>query len=137
MIERLHYRNAHDFKDCKDAVKLSDKEVQNLIDEVMEDLRHEGNSYAGTGDTMVFGFRYEDEIDVFVCRNYEEGQLLKEKDGTWSKLDWLYNYEQEEDIKDITDLLNDLPKEQLIDILKKVLGNGSESNDGRNNNGTL
>lgn len=137
MIERLHYRNAHDFKDCKDAVKLSDQEVQNLIDDVIKDLEHEGHAYVGTGDTMVFGFRYEDEIDVFICRNYEEGQLFKEDDGTWSKLDWLYDYEQDENIKNVTDLLNDLSKEQLIDILKKVLKDGSKSNDGCNNNCTI
>lgn len=137
MIERLHYGNKHDFKDCEGAVKLSNIEVQGLIDDVLKELEHEGNAYAGTGDTMVFGFRYEDEVDVFVCRDYEEGQLLKEDDGTWSKLDWLYDYEQNKDVKDVANLLNDLSKEQLIDILKKVLEYGNKGNDSRNNNSAI
>ena len=64
-------------------------------------------------------------------------QLFKEDDGTWSKVDWLYDYEQDEKVKDVTDLLNDLSKEQLIDILKKVLKDGSKSNDDCNNNCTI
>ena len=107
---KFYYGYDEDFKDCRDAVRLSNEEVQDLVDEVVKDLQDiiknnsENNStFRGTGDTMVFGFSFDedrdgklDSMNIFVCRNYEEAEGWTNEDGSFEKMDWVKDYEVEE-----------------------------------------
>lgn len=107
---KFYYGYDEDFKDCKGAVRLSNEEVQDLVDEVVKDLQDimrnnsENNStFRGTGDTMVFGFSFDedrdgklDSMNIFVCRNYEEAEGWTNEDGSFEKMDWVKDYEVEE-----------------------------------------
>jgi len=107
---KFYYGYDEDFRNCKDAVRLSNEEVQDLVDEVVKDLQDiiknnsENNStFRGTGDTMVFGFSFDedrdgklDSMDIFVCRNYEEAEGWTNEDGSFEKMDWVKDYEVEE-----------------------------------------
>lgn len=98
-----------------------------LVDEVVKDLLKivENNStFRGTGDTMVFGFAFDedqdgelDEINVFVCRNYEEAEAWLSKDcKTFEKMDWERDYEREEYEAEIAKLEGN-SKEELIKMV--------------------
>lgn len=107
---KFYYGYDQDFKDCRDAVRLSNGEVQNLVDEVVRDLQdiikyneNNNSTFRGTGDTMVFGFAFDedgdeklDSMNIFVCRNYEEAEGWTNKDGYFEKMDWTKDYEAEE-----------------------------------------
>ena len=58
----------------EDAVCLSDDRVQEYVDIVKRKLQQELEvgeyTFAGTGDTMVFGFKFEDEDEIIVAKNY-------------------------------------------------------------------
>lgn len=64
-----------------EAVALTDKQTQNYIDEVKRELKQELNigefTFAGSGDTMVFGFKFEDEDTIYVAKNYWEDSVCK------------------------------------------------------------
>ena len=61
------------------AVCLSDDEVQRYVDIVKRRLQQECQvgeyAFTGTGDTMVFGFRFEDEDVIYVAKNYWEDSV--------------------------------------------------------------
>ena len=63
--------------DC--AVCLSDEEVQSYIDIVKRKLQQELQvgeyTFTGSGDTMVFGFKFEDEDEIIVAKNYWEDSV--------------------------------------------------------------
>ena len=128
---RLYYGSNEDFRNCDDAIRLKDDEVQELVDEVVKDLlkivenNDQNNStFRGTGDTMVFGFAFDedqdgklDEINVFVCRNYEEAEAWLSKDfKTFEKMDWEKDYEREEYEAEIAKL-EENSKEELIKMV--------------------
>lgn len=62
------------FGASEDAVCLSDDEVQQYVNIVKRKLQQECQvgeyTYTGSGDTMVFGFKMEDEDVIFVAKNY-------------------------------------------------------------------
>lgn len=62
------------------AVCLSDDEVQSYVDIVKRKLQQELEvdeyTFAGTGDTMVFGFKFEDEDEIIVAKNYWEESVF-------------------------------------------------------------
>ena len=62
------------FGTSEDAVCLSDDEVQRYVDIVKRKLQQECQvgeyTFTGSGDTMVFGFRFEDEDVIYVTKNY-------------------------------------------------------------------
>lgn len=60
---------------------LSDEETQQYVDEVKKYLQNAhvevGESVmTGIGDTMVFGFKYEDEDIIYVAKNYWEESVF-------------------------------------------------------------
>ena len=61
------------------SVCLSDDEVQRYVDIVKRRLQQECQvgeyAFTGTGDTMVFGFRFEDEDVIYVAKNYWEDSV--------------------------------------------------------------
>lgn len=68
----------------EDAVKLSDKDLNNWAKVVYDRLKENPNeeSYiVATGDSMVVGFNGEDGISLYVCRDYEEA--FWDKDMGW------------------------------------------------------
>lgn len=114
---KFYYGSKNDF-DKNDGVKLSNEEIQDMIDEVMSNLRKEGdNSYVATGDTIVFGFRCEgDDIDIYVCKNYELAQAWLDENGNFEKMDWLM-LEDDEELEAEKDRYRELSKEELIDYI--------------------
>ena len=59
---------------------LSDEETQYYVDIVKRKLQQECQvgeyTFAGTGDTMVFGFKFEDEDEIIVAKNYWEESVF-------------------------------------------------------------
>lgn len=128
---KFYYGSNEDFRNCDDAIRLKDDEVQELVDEVVKDLMEivknndqNNSTFRGTGDTMVFGFAFDedqdgelDEINVFVCRNYEEAEAWLSKDfKTFEKMDWEKDYEREEYEAEIAKL-EENSKEELIKMV--------------------
>lgn len=70
------------FGTSEGAVCLSDDEVQQYVNIVKYKLQQEcqvgGYAFAGIGDTMVFGFKFEDEYIIYVAKNYWEDSVFKE-----------------------------------------------------------
>ena len=64
------------------AVCLSDNEVQHYVDTVKCRLQQECQvgeyAFIGSGDTMVFGFRFEDEDVIYVAKNYWEDSVFRD-----------------------------------------------------------
>ena len=58
------------------AEELKNEDIQEYIDNCYKYLMNEakpGDFYmTGSGDTMVFGFRYEDTVDLYVTRDFYE-----------------------------------------------------------------
>ena len=64
------------------AVCLSDDKVQEYVNIVKRKLQQELEvgeyTFTGTGDTMVFGFKFEDEDEIVVAKNYWADSMFKE-----------------------------------------------------------
>lgn len=60
---------------------LSDEETQKYVDIVKRKLQQECQvgdySFTGSGDTMVFGFKFEDEDVIIVAKNYWEDSVFR------------------------------------------------------------
>lgn len=130
---KFYYGSKEDFRDCGDAVRLSDDEVQRLIDDVTKTLldkikrNDENNStFCGTGDTMVFGFVFDedgdnelDTVNIFVCRNYEEAEAWFTKNyRDFEKMNWEKDYEMEEYDAEVAELER-YSKDDLIKMVMK------------------
>ena len=63
------------------AVCLSDDGVQRYVNIVKRKLRQECQigeyAFTGSGDTMVFSFKFEDEDVIFVAKNYWEDSVFR------------------------------------------------------------
>lgn len=63
------------------AVALSNEETQHYVDIVKRKLQQECQvgeyAFAGVGDTMVFGFKFEDEDVIYVAKNYWEDSVFR------------------------------------------------------------
>lgn len=106
---KFRYGSKEDFTSFKNGVKLKDAEVQELIDDVCKELYQDyikGGSpeyhYQGTGDTMVFGFEYDedndgkiDAFDIFVCRGYDEASAWV-SEGKINQMNWGIDYDDSE-----------------------------------------
>ena len=70
------------FSTSEGAVCLSDDEVQKYVNIVKRKLQQERKvgeyTFTGTGDTMVFGFKFEDEEVIIVAKNYWEDSVFRE-----------------------------------------------------------
>ena len=63
--------------DYSTAKELKDEEIQEMIDKcyakIMSDEWKPGDFYiTGCGDTLIFGVKFEDEVNVYVTRDYWE-----------------------------------------------------------------
>lgn len=69
------------FGTSEGAVCLSDDKVQEYVNIVKRKLQQECQvgEYAltGTGDTMVFGFKFEDEDVIYVAKNYWSDSVFR------------------------------------------------------------
>ena len=69
------------FSTSKGAVCLSEDKVQECVDIVKRRLQQECQvgeyAFTGSGDTMVFGFRFEDEDVIYVAKNYWEDSVAR------------------------------------------------------------
>lgn len=69
-----------DFADSGNAVKIGDEEINEIIKKCLKSLENAEEDWGvaaqgGTGDTAVFVFKYEDEYDISVARNYWETSI--------------------------------------------------------------
>lgn len=75
-IEPPNWKATFDHINSATAKELKNEEIQEYIDNCYKFLMNEakpGDSYmTGSGDTMVFGFRYEDTVDLYVTRDFYE-----------------------------------------------------------------
>ena len=75
-VEPPNWKATFDHVNSATAKELKNEEIQEYIDNCYKFLMNEakpGDSYMmGSGDTMVFGFRYEDAVDLYVTRDYYE-----------------------------------------------------------------
>ena len=99
---KYYYTDSRDFEGCTDAVKLTNDEIQEMVDKTVDDLlnliKKNGEdilTFRSTGDTMVWGFVEDNngggklnELHVFVCRGYEEACGWYNNDGTFEKMEW-------------------------------------------------
>ena len=62
-----------------EASKLTNEETQHYVDIVKNKLQQECQvgeyTFIGSGDTMVFGFKFEDEYVIYVTKNYWEDSV--------------------------------------------------------------
>ena len=69
------------FGTSEGAVCLSDDEVQQYVNVVKRKLQQECQvgeyTFTGTGNTMVFGFKFEDEDEIYVAKNYWVDSIFK------------------------------------------------------------
>lgn len=69
------------FGTSEDAVCLSNEEVQEYVNIVKRRLQQECQvgeyTFVGSGDTKVFGFKFEDEDVIFVAKNYWEDSVFR------------------------------------------------------------
>lgn len=88
MIETEHiepFTFPNTFYHCgesKDAMLLTDEEIQKYVNAVKRQLQQELKvgefTSAATGDTIIFGFKFEDEDNIIVAKNYWEESVFKE-----------------------------------------------------------
>lgn len=64
-----------------DSVCLTNEEIQKYVDIVKNTLQHERKvgeyTFTGSGNTMVFGFKFEDEDVIIVAKDYWEDSEFK------------------------------------------------------------
>ena len=76
-----HLHSYH-FSTNEDTVCLSNEEVQEYVNIVKRKLQQECQvgeyTFTGSGDTMVFGFKFEDEDKIIVAKNYWEDSVFHE-----------------------------------------------------------
>lgn len=65
----------------KDIVHLTNEKIQKYVDIVKNTLKYEREvgeyTFTGSGDTMVFGFKFEDEDIIIVAKDYWEDSEFK------------------------------------------------------------
>lgn len=70
------------FGEGKDVRHLTDEEVQSYVDNVKRKLEQKlkvgDYTFTGTGDTIVFGFKFEDEDEIIVAKNYWSDSIFHE-----------------------------------------------------------
>lgn len=75
-VEPPNWKTTFDHVNSATAKELKNEDIQEYIDNCYKYLMNEakpGDFYmTGSGDTMVFGFRYEDTVDLYVTRDYYE-----------------------------------------------------------------
>ena len=74
------------------TVHIEDDEVQRMIDKcvsnlISDDVEAGEFSVQGTGDTVVYAFKYEDCIDILVTQDYYEDTLFDDDYGLIRKED--------------------------------------------------
>ena len=118
---KLCYGNKNDFN-YNDGVKLPNEEIQRMVDKVVEYLIEDnktGYRFIATGDTMVIGFAFDEydtkeptSIEIFVCKNYEHAIIDKYKGNNWEKMNWNYNYDED------NDEYENYTREELIEMVR-------------------
>lgn len=70
------------YGESEGTARLSDEEIQYYVDIVKRQLQQELKvgeyKFTGTGDTIVFGFKFEDEDVIYVAKNYWEETVFHE-----------------------------------------------------------
>ena len=82
-IEPFTFPNTFCYYGEKDgAIPLTNEQVQKYVNIVKHALQQETQvgeyTSAGSGDTMVFGFKFEDEDLIYVTKNYWVDSIFKE-----------------------------------------------------------
>lgn len=68
--------NFFHFGQSKDSLHIEDEEIQDWVNKTRDSLLKSENdidwAIYGTGDSIVIGFKTEDQNSIFVCRRYYE-----------------------------------------------------------------
>lgn len=88
--------NDANFFSFRDGSNVSTGELQKMIDDVtnklMEGAPGDFNTQA-TGNTIVFGVKYNDEINIYVSQDYKEADIiLNKRTGKWEPIDYMEDY---------------------------------------------
>ena len=65
---------------CEDAVDIPNETIQCWVRECLtrlKDYEDGEHTYCGSGNTMVFAFKYEDEYAIYVAKNYSETSITR------------------------------------------------------------
>jgi ribosomal protein S27E len=65
----------HFYVMSEDAIDISNEKIQNWVRECLSKLKdcEDGeHTFCGSGNTMVFAFKYKEEYTIYVCKNYSE-----------------------------------------------------------------
>lgn len=77
--DTFYYFGSHDGENL--SYILSNEETQHYVDIVKCTLQQECQvgeyTFTGTGDTMVFGFKMEDEDVIYVAKNYWQASVFR------------------------------------------------------------
>lgn len=106
---QIKYNNDY-FYSFKDGVHLNNDEIQNMIDEVVDNLITYNDDYhiLSTGDTVVIGIKYSDEMQIIVSQDYDEATLFLEN-NEWVPVNYTVEYRRDE--------LEELSRSELIDLV--------------------
>ena len=81
-IESFTFPDTFYHFDTNETIKLTNEETQHYVDIVKRKLQQECQvgeyAFTGSGDTMVFGFKFEDEDEIIVAKNYWEESVFHE-----------------------------------------------------------
>jgi hypothetical protein len=70
----------HFYAMSKNAVDISDEKIQRWVRECLTKLKgcEDGEyTFCGSGNTMVFAFKYETEYAIYVTKNYAETSISR------------------------------------------------------------
>lgn len=71
----------YQYSTSEGAVEISNEKIQEYINIVKRELEQECEvgeySFTGSDDTMVFGFKFEDEYVIYVAKNYWEDSVAR------------------------------------------------------------
>lgn len=70
------------FYHIENGASLTDEEIQNRVNIIKRQLQQEVEvgefTFIATGDTIIFGLKFEDEDNIIVAKNYWEDSVFKE-----------------------------------------------------------
>ena len=70
-------------------VEIADRDVDKYVQKVRDYLSHSQDendySFIASGDVIVWGYRHDDGIDIYVSRNYFHLNGFMDKDGSFER----------------------------------------------------
>lgn len=64
--------------DFRDGVKVSQEDIDRYTEEALKALKYQEYYHMRTGNLLLIGIKYDDEVKIFISKGYEE--FVYEKD---------------------------------------------------------